>query len=379
MVSHTTPGCTHKAGELPAVGGRHAFYAMWRRCVQLNMWNVRTLCYLFDALVKPVLSYGCEVWAPALILKCIQGGAKRLHHEQLHQDFMRLALGVRESTPIAIIRAELGRTPLWMYWLRQCAKFWNHIVDSPEEDLTRWCMLHNCEHLEGEAPTQGMSRVQGTWASQFCQSLIELHVIGNLSDLVATEDDGTITLCYVDLDVVDSALQAWDREQQALLPSAQDPRSVASSANFKAVTYASWFAPIHGFDKHTAFTSALAIRADIVAVARMRMGAHSLNIEAQRWGSRVPRAQRLCPCCNMGSVEDEKHFFLECPLYAQARSTLYRTLGLEHLAPGPASMRSVVNGHSASGWRALASFIRAALRMRERCVVDPDTRGLSVR
>ncbi len=71
---HTTPGCTHKAGELQAVGGRHAFHAMWRRCVQLNMWNVRTLCYLFDALVKPGLSYGCEVWAPALIFKCIQGG-----------------------------------------------------------------------------------------------------------------------------------------------------------------------------------------------------------------------------------------------------------------------------------------------------------------
>ena len=41
-----------------------------------------SVCYLLDALVKPVLSYGCEVWAPDFIHKAGlgKGGQEDIHY-----------------------------------------------------------------------------------------------------------------------------------------------------------------------------------------------------------------------------------------------------------------------------------------------------------
>ena len=46
-------------------------------------------------------------------------------------------------------------------------------------------------------------------------------------------------------------------------------------------------------------------------LAKIRISAHSLNIETGHYNS-TPREQRLCKFCP-SSVEDEKHFILHCP------------------------------------------------------------------
>ncbi len=53
----------------------------------LGIRNVRTLCYLFDALVRPIMSYGCEMWAPDIIHKCMSKGVTSAY-EALHNSFM---------------------------------------------------------------------------------------------------------------------------------------------------------------------------------------------------------------------------------------------------------------------------------------------------
>ncbi len=116
-----------------------------------------------------------------------------------------------------------------------------------------------------------------------------------------------------------------------------------------------------------AFFFILNNKVDIANVARLRMGSHDLNIEAQRWGAhRVPRASRLCTCCDLGVVEDEKHFVMECPLYAEPRATWYGALGYSAQGEGPRSMRHLVNGQTPHEWQALAIFLRTALKLRSR-------------
>jgi hypothetical protein len=58
-------------------------------------------------------------------------------------------------------------------------------------------------------------------------------------------------------------------------------------------------------------------------LAKIRISAHSLNIETGRYNS-TPHEQRLCKFCP-SSVEDEKHFILHCPTYQNIRNS-YNTL-----------------------------------------------------
>jgi hypothetical protein len=58
-------------------------------------------------------------------------------------------------------------------------------------------------------------------------------------------------------------------------------------------------------------------------LSKIRISAHSLNIETGRYNS-TPREQRLCKFCP-SSVEDEKHFILHCPKYQNIRNS-YNTL-----------------------------------------------------
>ena len=359
-------GCVHDAYALQLVAGRRALHAMWRRCADLRIWNVRTLCYLFDALVKPVMSYGCEVWAPAVILACIRRGATYTEHEQLHIDFLRRAVGVRDSTPTSILMAELSRTPIWMGWLTQCVGFWNRVGDLPEGDLVAWCTMHGgVAQLDSPPHPRHQAPHGGSWIAQFSQCLIDLKVIRKASDLVEARVGQPNTLHYVDPAQVGGALHAWERT--ALQPSTQDPRGVTSSANFKLVTYSAWFAPHEGWEASKAFTSFLNNKVDIANVARMRMGSHNLNIETQRWGGKVPRAQRLCTCCDMDKVEDEKHFLLECPLYDALRATWCCSTGFT-LAGSGIMMRTVVNWQSMADWLAFARYIKSALKLRDKCM-----------
>ena len=51
---------------------------------------------------------------------------------------------------------------------------------------------------------------------------------------------------------------------------------------------------------------------------RYRLGGHDLQIEKGRF-QQQDRTERLCKCCNLGDVEDLKHFILECPAYQEIR------------------------------------------------------------
>jgi hypothetical protein len=48
--------------DVLAKAGRQAMFAMRRRAFELGACSVEQQCMLFDVFVKPVLSYGCEIW-----------------------------------------------------------------------------------------------------------------------------------------------------------------------------------------------------------------------------------------------------------------------------------------------------------------------------
>ena len=57
-------------------------------------------------------------------------------------------------------------------------------------------------------------------------------------------------------------------------------------------------------------------------MCQFRSGVLPLRIETGRFiGEALNR--RLCRFCNTGAVEDEKHFFFECALYNNLRTTIF--------------------------------------------------------
>jgi hypothetical protein len=86
-----------------AMSGKKAVFALWRRCVELHIFDPTLQCQLFDALVKPVLSYGCEVWSDDMA---------REQLEVVHRAFLKSSLGVSTMTSSYIVLAEFGKFPL---------------------------------------------------------------------------------------------------------------------------------------------------------------------------------------------------------------------------------------------------------------------------
>ncbi len=70
-----------------AMSRKKVVFALRRKCAELRIFDPALQCQLFDALVKPVLSYGCEVWLDHMA---------REQLEVVHQAFLKSLLG---STP----------------------------------------------------------------------------------------------------------------------------------------------------------------------------------------------------------------------------------------------------------------------------------------
>jgi hypothetical protein len=99
--------------HLVAVGQR-VIFALRRRCADLKINDPAIVCWLFDALIKPVLSYGCELWVDEPATKSL---------EAIHRSFLKSLLGVNDTTPSQIVIAKFGRFPLILFWRQQALKY----------------------------------------------------------------------------------------------------------------------------------------------------------------------------------------------------------------------------------------------------------------
>jgi hypothetical protein len=109
-----------------AMLGKNVVFALRRRCTELCIFDPALQCQLFDALVKPVLSYGCEVWSD------------HMAHEQLevvHRAFLKSLLGVSTTTSSYVVLAEFGRFPLDIFWWQQTMRFLSCVSFEVDSDL----------------------------------------------------------------------------------------------------------------------------------------------------------------------------------------------------------------------------------------------------
>ena len=86
-------------------------------------WGSWTLsCKLYHAVVKPVLSYGCEVWGPLVSDSSLE------ELKRVHLSFLRRILDVPRATAAKHLYAETGRLPHKIFWWQQSLKYMHHLT-----------------------------------------------------------------------------------------------------------------------------------------------------------------------------------------------------------------------------------------------------------
>jgi hypothetical protein len=333
---------------------RKAVHAVQSRCHALKIRNVHMMCHLFDALVVPVLNYGCEVWGVDWVSKMCKDGdfATGEVEEAIHRRFLRQCLGVCKSTTTAVMYQELGRRPISMSWLRMAAQLWNRALSRRADDWLRVALMENVR-LAGD-PSLALKDRKSLWAWHFIACMDSLGLTWRSTTGVLLEIPRRV-LC----DAMRRKWEAWERRHvQAVL--GQNPTWAQASCTvraapasfskgFKLFVYERWFA-VDKWVKKEHWSYWLQEPQHIRVMAQFRMGSHWLEVQRGR-GERAHRAARRCRVCS-NVVEDELHVF-ECPLYADIRNQA----GSLPSVWADAAVRKVMNKKTEEEWRRLADFL----------------------
>ena len=126
-----------------------------------NFFDGKMLCTedkikLFDALVQPILMYGCEIW----------GFHKANDIERVHVKFLKQILGVRRQTSNIAVYGELGRVPLYVLRKIRILKYWFKILNSQDSLLYKVYTQQVNSLMQGSA--------ENNWVFQIKSLLNEL-------------------------------------------------------------------------------------------------------------------------------------------------------------------------------------------------------------
>jgi hypothetical protein len=300
------------AAPARARAARLALHNCRARCAELGVQAAAVRLQLFSTMVDSVLSYGSEVWAPQLVVKAVtsstcSSGSKA---EALHLSFLRQQLGVRQSTPNAVVLTELGELPVWLRWLKRAARLWNRLLAQPSGSLLRRA-LDTSMALALEAPA-GQLRARQSWAGQLAAAMATIGIPLDLQQPVA---------------IGRKQLQRCGLEHHLQQLGAAATREGASKLRHYVVDVCGGDMEVECYGR-AQYVDEVRERRRREALAQLRTGSHWGAEETGRWTG-VVREQRSCPHCH-GGVEDVAHMVFDCPLFAPLREQYYTLFAQEH-------------------------------------------------
>jgi hypothetical protein len=400
LVFTGTAGAGSTAADTLATAGRRVMAWLLARARQLGITQSALLCRLFDAVVDPVLSYGCQVWGPKVCERLLTPATAldRKHNpgDAAHIDFLRMAAGLPTFSHKWTVLAEYGRRPLVVRWLALATRFWVRVRCMQPGRLVREALECNIalylQHRGGDSWTACFMRCMVACGALAEQQLHACTTVQQVWGLPIHEHSIRASLATL-FD------QVWDS-------GAVDPR-MADNTSVVAATYMHWVwgqspqgpAPhfhtvigwaakrmlirlrVGGFPLRVA-TGRSECRVATIAPARAarprqrQRGARSVQrrqgrgrpavspVAVQRPVRGLPRHERVCKVCNtVDAVEDVRHFLLECPAYVVLRQRHPRVFD-----PWPSSPATVFNHPDQA---AVASVIYAMLQRRAEVLSPP--------
>jgi hypothetical protein len=320
-----------------ALSGRKALFAMRRRAFELGATSVEQQCMLFDTLVKPVLSYGCEIWGVDLLTQAHGSSAA----ERVLSLFCRRVQGLPRQVPCAVALAELGRTPLHLFWTQQLLRYWNHLqtcMEDPNRPLG-WALADNLDLMRS-----GLDLAAGSpcWARRWQQALQS-----------APTETGTF-------------LWLTKLDEGAVMQRAEEAYASQCRQSTKFAYYLDCIRDDLPLSQPAPHLSTVPNPSHRISLSRFRTSCHDLRIERERYlpqAIKAPRHERIClQCAHPFAIEDEPHMVFHCPLYERLR--------FEHADIFPPDLPLTIPCFLSQDSTKVASFIHncSVLRRRNACM-----------
>ena len=253
------------------------------------------MLFLFDSLIKPILLYSCQVLLPhtPVFAKFSHSDLEPVNylqiisrdiHEIFHLRFLKWILGVHRKTSNVGTYGELGRLPLILDALKLTCDYFDRCKTLPENSLVKKAFLE--------------------------QKRLDLSWYHNIYQIRSKFSNGTSKFNSINV--------------------FQNQRTIFVNNLFSALAQSSkleYYSKVKKDFKIEEYLNCTIFKYR-AALTRLRISAHTLEIECGRYGSSsnsLPRDLRLCRYCkevqNIETVESEEHALFECPLYSKFRST----------------------------------------------------------
>jgi hypothetical protein len=239
---------------------------------------------LFDSYVLPVLEYNCEIWATR----------KYESIEKVQLKFLKMLLGVKNSTCTQAVLGETGRFPIALRHKVRIVKYWIRLQRLEPDSIVKkaFNMLNNLHELGFR-----------NWVSQVHEILYEFNMENFL-------EEGR----NVDYEYETSCVNLLkDRCYSHFMSSWKNSLSEKTILR----TYVK-FKEEFCLESYLLYVKDYRLR---TLISKFRLSSHDYAIEKGRHVKpKVPLEQRICSKCGTG-LEDELHVLLTCDYYHQERCT----------------------------------------------------------
>jgi hypothetical protein len=294
--------------------GQRAVAMLHRKVKELGVRvSANGMLLLFQAIVLPNLTFGCEVWGPWFLHADFGNNAFSNALEKVRLSFLRLLLGLKSSTPSWNIIREVGWYPLQVFVARQLVRWMNKLWSMHASTVARQAMLECWQlYLDGNS-------------DNWCGKLHAFFSSVGIQPSAFLVDNPNIPL-YSERLVVDILQQRCHRVYLDLAGGLQHGTLLTS----KLLQYHFYFGDVVVADgpkwKRAKYLNLPLDPEQIKLLARFRLSNHYLAVEVGRWRrpDPVPVVMRTCELCGAGSVQDEHHHIFVCPAFAAIRTEFPR-------------------------------------------------------
>ena len=312
-----------------------ALFSLRHNILCSNDIDIKMKLKLFDTLIKPICTYGSEIWISDLSTK--ESNLDKLPFEKIHNKFCKNILGVHKKSSNIAVKCELGRQPILNFITVIALKYFNRLKQLPSDRF-----LYEVYEVDKSLFNDG----QRSWYSFIDLSLKNLN-----------QDENSLD--------VNNITQILQDKYSHSLSNRLDHLSRQENDN-KLFFFAKIYKEFK-LQEYLSFKLPVSITKELT---KLRVSAHSLLIEKGRYfRPKLEYKNRLCIQCN--NVEDEEHFLLFCNKFSNLRLQLFQNLNMEKpndLCPQSHSstviIDKLVNPNCIDNTKHVCSFISSSLVLR---------------